>query len=329
MKINLYDENLRRIAIIDERFVSCLWSEGYNTTENFTLELQETEEYRKKIKVDYYIGRNDRKTLMVIKSVSIANKKIVVSGNQATKVLGDVAFVGTIDANSRIDTAIEASYNKSNRFPNVEIVSGTISDEYNHQISNKSFLTLCESMCQSKDVGFRAVKDNGTIKIEFYKPEMNPSLVFSQKFGNLTLDSINISTQGFKNYAIVLGEGEGENRIRVDVDNTNGNERRELIVDAKDIQKEDGETEGKYNARLAARGVEKLLQCQKVFDCIFIPLGKDFGNKYNLGDILTILLPEYEMKIQSRVVRFTQKVQNNQTTTSVDVGNLTIKRWNN
>ena len=96
MKINLYDENLRRIAIIDERFVSCLWSEGYNTTENFTLELQETEEYRKKIKVDYYIGRNDRKTLMVIKSVSIANKKIVVSGNQATKVLGDVAFVGTI-----------------------------------------------------------------------------------------------------------------------------------------------------------------------------------------------------------------------------------------
>ena len=326
MKINLYDENLRRIAIIDERFVSCLWSEGYNTTENFTLELQETEEYKKKVKSDCYVGRNDRNTLMVIKTVEIANNKIIASGKQATQVLDDVAFVGTINEGSKIDSSIEKAYNGSNKFKNVEIVSSGLSETYKHQISNKHFLNLCETMCQSEDVGFRSVRNNGVINIEFYKPEKKPNLVFSQKFGNLSIDSIKLSTSVFKNYAIVLGEGEGENRVRVDVDQTNGNERRELIVDAKDIQKEENETVESYNQRLMARGAEKLLECQKILNVAFMPFAKDFGTKYDLGDILTILLPEYGFKIEARVVRFTQKTQNNQTTTTIDVGNLIIKR---
>ena len=326
MKINLYDENLHRIAIIDERFVSCLWSEGYNTTENFTLELQETEEYRKKVRPDCYVGRNDRKTLMVIKTVGIANNKIIASGKQATQVLDDVAFVGTINEGSKIDSSIEKAYNNSSKFKNVEIVSSGLSETYKHQISNKHFLKLCETMCQSEDIGFRSVRNNGIINIEFYKPEQKPNLLFSQKFGNLSIDSIKLSTSVFKNYAIVLGEGEGENRVRVDVDQTNGNERRELIVDAKDIQKEENETVESYNQRLIARGVEKLLECQKILNVAFMPFAKDFGTKYDLGDILTVLLPEYGIKLQSRVVRFTQKVQNNQTMTTIDVGNLIIKR---
>lgn len=326
MKINLYDENLIKISIIDERFVSCLWSEGYNTIENFTLELQETEEYRKKVREGCYVGRNDRKTLMVIKTVKIKNNKIIATGKQASQVLDDVAFVGTINEGSKIDTSIAEEYNNSNKFKNVEILSGDLSETYKHQISNKQFLELCEIMCQSEDIGFRSVKNNGIINIEFYKPEKKENLVFSKNFGNLTVDELTFSNSNFKNYAIVLGEGEGENRIRVDVDQTNGNERRELIVDAKDIQKEENETVESYNKRLTARGTEKLLECQKILNVAFTPFAKDFGIKYDLGDILTILLPEYGFKIEARVVRFTQKSQNNKTTTSIDVGNLIIKR---
>ena len=76
MNLNLYDENLNRIAIIGGQYVSCLWSEGYNTIENFALELIETDEYKKKIAVDCYVGRDDRKTLMVIKAVQISDGKI-------------------------------------------------------------------------------------------------------------------------------------------------------------------------------------------------------------------------------------------------------------
>lgn len=326
MNLNLYDKDLNRIAIIGSQYISCLWSEGYNTIENFTMELVATDEYKKKIRSDCYVGRNDRKTLMVIKTVEIANGKIVASGKQAGRVLDDVSFVGTIESGSMIDTSIKRAYNNGNKYRNLEFADTNLQIPYNHQISNKSILKLCETMCQSEDVGFRVIRNNGTMYTEFYRPEYNPNFVLSEKFGNLSIDSVSISTEKLKNYAIVLGEGEGENRNKVYVDSTNGEERRDLIVDASDIQKEENETDESYNSRLVARGIEKLLENQQTFSCAFSPYAKDFGVKYDLGDILTVYLTDYGLTLQSRISRFTQKSQNNKIETTIEVGQITIKR---
>ena len=326
MNLNLYDNDLNRIAIIGSQYISCLWSEGYNTIENFTMELVATDEYKKKIRSDCYVGRNDRKTLMVIKTVEIANGKIVASGKQAGRVLDDVSFIGTIESGSMIDTSIKRAYNNGNKYRNLEFADTNLQIPYNHQISNKSILKLCETMCQSEDVGFRVIRNNGTMYTEFYRPEYNPNFVLSEKFGNLSIDSVSISTEKLKNYAIVLGEGEGENRNKVYVDSTNGEERRDLIVDANDIQKEENETDESYNSRLVARGIEKLLENQQTFSCAFSPYAKDFGVKYDLGDILTVYLTDYGLTLQSRISRFTQKSQNNKIETTIEVGQITIKR---
>ena len=48
MKLNLYDKDLNRIAIIGEGYKSCLWKEGYASVEPFILELSSNDEYRKK-----------------------------------------------------------------------------------------------------------------------------------------------------------------------------------------------------------------------------------------------------------------------------------------
>ena len=326
MNLNLYDADLNRIAIIGEQYISCLWSEGYNTIENFSLELIATDKYKRKISVDCYVGRNDRNTLMVIKTVQISRGKIVASGKQATRVLEDVPFIGTIESGSDIDTAVINAYNNSDKYRNVEFASTSLGVQYPHQISNKSFCELCKTMCQSENVGFRAIQDNGVVNVEFYKPEEKPNLVFSEKFGNLTVDSVSVSSENYKNYCIVLGEGEGDNRTRAFVDLTNGGERRSLIVDAKDLQLEEGETIEKYKERLVSRGIEKLLERTKTFSCDFTPYASDFGKKYDLGDVLTIYLTDYEITLKARVARFTQKSQNNKTETSIEVGQITIKR---
>lgn len=326
MNLNLYDTDLNRIAIIGEQYISCLWSEGYNTIENFTVELIATDEYKKKVRSDFYVGRDDRPTLMVIKTVQIANGKILASGKQAGRVLDDVSFIGTIESGSMIDTSIKNAYNGGNKYHNLEFAETNLQIPYNHQISNKSILELCTTMCQSEDVGFKVERNNGVLEVLFYQPEYNPNLVFSEKFGNISVDSISLSTEKLKNYAIVLGEGEGEDRVKVYVDATNGSDRRELIIDAKDIQKEEGETDESYNARLVARGVEKLLENQQTFSCAFTPYAKDFGVKYDLGDILTVYLTDYGITLQSRVSRFTQKSQKNKVTTTIEVGQITIKR---
>lgn len=440
MNLNLYDNDLNRIAIIGSQYISCLWSEGYNTIENFTMELVATDEYKKKIRPDCYVGRNDRKTLMVIKTVKIANGKIVASGKQAGRVLDDVSFVGTIESGSMIDTSIKNAYNNGNKYRNLEFADTNLQIPYNHQISNKSILELCEITCQSEDIGFRTVRNNGVVTAEFYQPKENPNLVFSEKFGNLTIDSILISSENYKNYAVVLGEGEGNDRIRVDVDFRNNEKsdtltfnpssaeelegmvqageglykvsdsiptesdfangcslvysgevysftkeelyfledgfipidvvfivpydnynadglifpeagvyfvggyvtsltipgytgfgknkeyRKDLIVDAKDLQIEENETNESYKKRLVARGIEKLLENQQTFSCAFSPYAKDFGVKYDLGDILTVYLTDYGLTLQSRVSRFTQKSQNNKIETTIEVGQITIKR---
>ena len=325
MNLNLYDKDLNRISAIGVNFVSCLWSEGYNVAQDFILELRATPEYKEKVKPDCYIGRRDRKTLMIIKSVQSTDNKIIASGKQAIRVLGDVAFVGTIPKNSKIDTAVINAYNNSNKFHNLEFKTTDLGVKYDSQISHKSFQELCQTMCQASDVGFRVIRENSGLLAEFYQPKLEATTKLAEKFGNVKLDNLIMSTENYKNYAIVLGEGEDENRVRFDVDMTGGEDRRELIVDARDIQLEENETATSYESRLRARGIEALLLQQKTWECAFTPLTEDFGKKYDLGDMVMVVLSEYGVKLEARVTRFTQKEQLNQIETTLEVGNITVR----
>lgn len=326
MKISIYDKSLNRVCFVGEHFISCLWVEGYNTTEPFTLELNDTEEYRSKVKLDYYVGRADRKSLMVIKSVVISDGKIVASGKQAAQVLDDVAFVGTITENKHIDKAIPEKYGQSSKWENVDFAETDLGVKYPAQISHKSFRELCEVMCKETDVGFSAKKQGTKVLVEFYQPQPKENLVFSQRFGNLKIGDISLSNAIAKNYAIVLGAGEGTERKRVDVDLSGGGVRREIIVDAKDVEYAEDDADESYGKKLYARGVEKLLEHSETKKVNFVPNAEDFGSRFDLGDVITVLLPEYSLKLSGRVIRFSQKAQSNKVETTVDVGKMTIKR---
>lgn len=326
MKLNLYDKTLKRIAVIESRYVSCMWSEGYNSTQPFTMELQASDEYKQKVQPDCYVGRDDRKTMMVIKTVKVKDGRIVASGKQAQRCLDDVAFEGTIQAGRNLPAAIKSAYDGSHGYENFEVADSDLDVVYDHQISNKSVMLLLETMCQDTDTGFRVVRANGKLRVEFYRPEQNYKLKLSQNYGNMRVDEVTLSTENKKNYAIVLGEGEGDARYRVYVDLSSGEQKRSIFVDARDVLREENESDASYAARLYVRGVEQLLTKQGTWECALTPLGAEFGTRYDLGDIVTVLLPDYGTKIQSRIQRFTQQSQNNKIDTIVEVGNITITR---
>lgn len=326
MKLNLYDRSLKRIAVIESRYVSCMWSEGYNSTQPFTMELQASDEFKKKVQPDCYVGRDDRKTMMVIKTVKVKDGRIVASGKQAQRCLDDVVFEGTIQAGSNVPSAIKSAYDRSHGYENFEVAASGLSVAYDHQISNKSIMLLLETMCQDTDTGFRVVRADKKLRVEFYRPEINHKLKLAQNYGNMRVDEVTLSTENKKNYAIVLGEGEGDARFRVYVDLSSGEQKRSMFVDARDILREENESDSSYSARLYARGAEQLLTKQGTWECALTPLGTEFGVRYDLGDIVTVLLPDYDMRIQSRIQRFTQQSQNNRVDTIVEVGNITITR---
>lgn len=326
MNLSVYDINMNRIAVIGGQFVSCLWSEGYNSTGSFTLELIQTAEYKKKIRQDYYVGRSDRKTVMVIKSVQFDGDRIVATGKQATRVLDDVVHIGTIATGAKIDTAIRSAYNESNKYRGLEFADTDLGIKAQHQISNSSFLELCNSLCEDTDLGIKVERSGSGLVAEFYQPAINKNLIFSKRFGNLAEPSITLSSENYKNFAIVMGEGSGGERVTVEVDMSNGADHREVVVDARDVQTYEGETATQYRERLAQRGVEKLLETPEVFSCKFTPFAGDFGERYDLGDVLTVNLDEYGLKLQARVTKFTQKSQKNKTTTTIEVGKIIIAR---
>lgn len=321
MKINIYDENLKLVAPIGENYVSCLWAEGYNTVEPFTLELTATETYSKTIKTDMYVKRVDRESVMVIKTIQKQGNKLIVSGKQASRVLDDVSFVGTIKENSVIDTALINAYNGSNKYLNVEFAESGLTDRYGHQISNKSLLELCQDMCQSQNIGFKAIKNDKKISIGLYKPD-NAPIKLSEYIGNVKFDNIINSTENYKNYAIVLGQGEGENRTRVDVDLTNGGKRLEILIDGKDVRQEEDETAEDYKNKLASRGVEKLLEKTKVFTIDIVNSPKGFGKDYDLGYNVLVVMPQYNLKYLTRVSRFEEKSEQNRSQISITLGEL-------
>lgn len=326
MNLNLYDTQMNRIAIIGGRFVSCMWSEGYNTTQPFTLELQATEEYKTKVKPDCYVGRDDRKTLMVIKTVKVQDGHVIASGKEAKRCLDDVVCEAIIKAGSNLASSIKAAYETSAKFENIEFAEQSLDVTYNQQISNKSCWELCEAMCQDTDTGYRVVRSGKQIKVEFYRPGVDPNRVLAEKYGSLVVNAITLSTEAKKNYAVVLGEGEGEARYRIRIDLSNGEQKRGMIVDARDIQREDGEGDASYEQKLYARGYEELLQAKGTWECALNPLPQEFGTLYDLGDVITVLLPDYGMKLQSRITRFTQQSQNNIIDTILEVGDITITR---
>lgn len=326
MRLKLYDSQLNQTAIIGGNFISVMWSEGYNTVEPFSLELQATDTMKQKVRPECYVGRDDRKTLMVIKTVQIIDGKIIAAGKQAARCLDDVSFVGTIEKDTQVAAGIRTAWENSDRYEGFIFAEEAPAAVYGHQISNKSIMKLCEIMCQDTDMGFRTVRSGGRVKVELYQPEENPNLKYSETLGNLTVERITLSTENFKNHAIILGAGEGEERARAEIDNSGGGQKLSMIVDARDITREEADTDASYQEKLLARGNEKLLEKTRTWECVFAPLASDFGRRFDLGDILTVPLTNYGLKLKARVTRFTQIEQNNQTQTTIEVGTITIVR---
>lgn len=83
-----------------------------------------------------------------------------------------------------------------------------------------------------------------------------------------------------------------------------GLELREIFVDAKDLQKEEGTTDGDYKATLIHRGEEKLAERSEAvaFECKTMA-NSNFRYKtdYDLGDIVVIRKEEWGVTSNLRI----------------------------
>lgn len=326
---NVYDKDLNRVGTI-ETWISLLWQEGYNTVGTFVIECQQTKDVAKLLKIGNYIGRGDFKTLCLIRSIEVRDQLIVANGHPAVNILGERVSTTVIN-NQNAEEAMRSLVANMSPWECVQVgeLAG-ISEKFERQISDKTILEYCEEIASEIDAGFRLRFDRANKKLlfEVYKPVKNENLIFATKFGNLAEIIYSETDNQFKNVAIVAGAGEGDARITVvagDLSAT-GVARREMYVDARRIQKEEDETDEAYKTRLENEGLEKLASQIKIENLSTEINSDDFGKRYNLGDVVTCILDDLGVKLDTRIIGFSYVSQNNQTTTELEFGKPIIRR---
>lgn len=188
----------------------------------------------------------------------------------------------------------------------IEILSpaGVLGESLSYQNTGGVVGENIEELCASLDLGFRAWLDLKAEKIYFqtYKgtdrsldQKVVSPVIFSQDQDNFVGSFYSTSLMDHKNVALVAGEGEGKDRKTVQVGETSGKFRREIFVDARDLQSQDSEggtiPESEYLNSLKQRGDETLGELPVVmsFDCDISPQGNMVFNKdFFLGDIVSV-----------------------------------------
>lgn len=169
-----------------------------------------------------------------------------------------------------------------------------------YQNSYGEVLEEVENLALTYDFGIREtatsiLEPNNTI--EFYKGrDLSDVVEFSKEYENLLSENYQNANYDERTTAIVLGEGEGAERRKAIVgDEFTGLERKELYVDARDLQQEnDGVmmSNAEYLNLLRSRGRSKLAEHNKVFtiggDIDLKSSLFEYGVDYDVGDRVTI-----------------------------------------
>lgn len=172
-----------------------------------------------------------------------------------------------------------------------------------------------EGICGANSLGFRLEYDAPNKQMPFYVYEGTdrtieqsdvPPCIFSSNYENILSSSYTLNAQDSKNVGLVAGEGEGLARKTVSVGTASGKSRKEVFIDARDLQSTNsyGMTipEAEYLQLLKQRGNEKMADLKETesFDCVVNTYGNiRYNEDYFLGDKVTIFDAELEIQLNA------------------------------
>lgn len=326
MIVSFYDKNLELITVIS-RWVSLLGVNTYNTMGAFTLELRNNSNISQLMKDFFYCTiDNDDENPYIVMSAQSVDGSVVFTGFPCTYIFSKRASTTTIK-NKNAEQAMKSLVDGMTPWDNLTTASVQgLTDVFDNQISDRQVLEYLQGISQSTNMGFKVVKEGKNLVFKCFKPSVNNNVKYSTSLRNVANLEYFKSDNDYYNVAIVAGAGEGSNRVTVTamIGNPTGTGRRELYVDARNEQPEEGETTNAYKQRLTQIGLQKLTETLKVETLHFLVKESD---DVKLGDIINVSLDEFDISIQARVVEEQILNENNTTVRTISVGTpINIRR---
>lgn len=315
MQYFIYDKDGNKQALL-QNCTSIQWNPKYWETGTFEIHALRTDDNE-----DYLIEGNrvvcsDRNEIGFINSVSKEGHTIEIHGklnNLDRRINLGTATIKNIES-SLLDLVTS---NKRNLDINVGSAKGlepTIKGGSETSYSN--LVDSFEKYCQTGSLGFREIAKDGQLNyLELYQGSLKENAIFSDDLGNIKSQTYELDLTDYVNYAYVLGEDTDTNRKQVIVDqHTDGEEIRELYVDARDLQStyeddsgtEHAYTDAEYQALLIERGKQKLAENNQnaySFEFELDPYSQiaELGVDYDLGDIVIVKSTDFKVLAYARI----------------------------
>lgn len=322
------------------QYTSLLWPDAYNGYAQFELWAPITPDNAallKKKNIIWCGGENAAVIEIVKATVDDKGEKIYdIKGRTLEKYLTERMINGTYSGSGYASTLMYDMVDKNAIHPSnanrkipylVNAVDKQVGNEISqYQKTGGALYDALYQMASESDIGFSVLFDprNKRLVFEVRKgvdrtqdnDEGNDPVVFSTELEDILSSEYYGNIQDEKNVALVQGEDKGEARKSVLVGKVDayGFDRKELYVDARDLQSEvfnaDGTstplTPAQYLEVLTQRGNEKLSECEiiETFEAQIRQFGDiqyEFGVDYVKGDKVTVIDEQLGVIVSARI----------------------------
>ena len=338
MDIKLLDKSLEPIGILD-RYESLIWNVKYCGFGDFEIYTSVVDEDLKTLTNAAYVSISESDRLMMVEEVVIVTHVeegnfITVTGRSLEALLGRRVVWKVTTLDGPLDESVkrlivenvinpEDTNRKIDRLIYEDAVDPSITDMVvDKQLTGTNLYDAVVHICENEGLGFKIeVTSDYSFRFNLYNgvdrslaQEELPYVVFSPDFDNLINTDYRNSVMNMKNVAYVAGEDQGANRVIESVGESVGVDRRELFVDARDIQSKDDNGNvipiSEYRRNLTSRGVDELMsyEHEKDFEGELEDLHTfKFEEDYQLGDLVQVV-NEYGIDATARVSEITRVV---------------------
>jgi len=315
-----------------DSFESFLWVDRYSANGDFEIYSLVDPEMLSNIKQDFYIYSSDSEHLMIVDEMTIktdieTGNHLLIRGESLEAILKRRIIWNQTVLSGNFQNAIQFLIDKNvmnptdvtRKIANFKFQASTdptiTSLTIRAQFTGKNLYDTIKELCDERDLGFKIVlNDDNEFVFSLYRgadrsyeQETNPYVIFAPGFENIINSNYFETGRSLKTIALVAGEGEGVDRKVTTVGGGTGLLRRELFVDARDIQSRTLEgdiPEPEYMEMLEQRGNEYLSENSfvKLFEgdvetTIMFVYGRDFF----MGDVVQ-LANEWAIEARARVI---------------------------
>ena len=350
MELLLLDKDFQICGLIDD-FSSLVWNRKYYECGNFNLQIGI--KYWKQFKNAMYVYSKDFVETGILETL---NHKTTTQGTEiqrSGRFLESMLVDRVINKTQSFKNMITEDIIRSlvNTFAiNVgtrSILKLTLGERKGlgrsrtMQITGGNLLDKIYELCKEDELSIQLWYDfdNNQLVFEVWQgldrrdtQNGNTWAIFSRNFENITQDEYSYDETKYRNFAYVAGEDTGGNRVIVEVDRVKeGEKRKELWVDARDIQSETYDDEGnsskipdvEYREMLRERGIEKLNEYNKVETADFsidTLANLEYKKDFDLGDKVIYKNDELGFNVENRIIGVLEAYENGNKTLDVSFG---------